>query len=131
MDSASNIPNQTPSSNSASNSASHSAALGAKRVPCTTDEISKLIGENNVVLFARGNRQEPRCGFTARAIDFLDSMNIEFLCLDVLADRSIMPAVITLFGRSNFPSVAINNELVDDFDKLRDLVCSIQQVANG
>ena len=48
-------------------------------------EITELIGSNEVVLFMKGDRRSPQCGFSATVVGILDSMVSEYHTVDVLS----------------------------------------------
>ncbi len=42
--------------------------------PELRDRITELVQSNSVVLFMKGHRHQPQCGFSARMVDMLDSL---------------------------------------------------------
>lgn len=123
MDSSTLLPNQTSIVIS---------TVCSKRIPWTTDDIAEIIKEHSIVLFSRGTKQYPRCGFSARTIDYLDSKGVEFFCIDVLADKSIVPAITALYGQHcSFPLVVTNGQLISDFDELQFAMSGCAQEANS
>ena len=46
----------------------------------TTDSIKKIVTDNPIVLFAKGTKEQPMCGFSHRAIEILNQVvpNIPF-----------------------------------------------------
>jgi monothiol glutaredoxin len=54
------------------------------------DRIRTLVEQNDVVLFMKGNRMFPQCGFSARAVEILRHAGVtRFESVDVLADAEI------------------------------------------
>lgn len=49
-----------------------------------TDRVRELIAENQVLLFMKGTPSAPRCGFSMRTVQVLDSMGVEYGAIDVL-----------------------------------------------
>lgn len=57
------------------------------------ERIKRQIAENSVVLYMKGSREEPRCGFSARVVNILNSYGVEYETVDVLADQDIRQGV--------------------------------------
>jgi len=64
--------------------------------------IKKAIEDNTIVLFCKGTKEEPRCGFSARTIQLFRDMGKPFEVVDVLPDPRIRQA---LSGYSNWPTI--------------------------
>ena len=56
-------------------------------------EITELITANEVVLFMKGNRQAPQCGFSATVVGILDSMLPDYQTVDVLSAPHIRDGI--------------------------------------
>ena len=54
--------------------------------PATRARIQTLIEADPVVLFMKGNRSAPRCGFSATVVQILDGLLPTYRTVDVLAD---------------------------------------------
>jgi len=65
-------------------------------------EIKKAIADNTIVLFAKGTKTAPRCGFSARAIQVLQETGRPFEVVDVLPDPRIRQV---LSAHSNWPTI--------------------------
>ncbi|MCH9811582.1 monothiol glutaredoxin, Grx4 family, partial [bacterium] len=48
------------------------------------DQIAKDITENKVIIYMKGNKEIPMCGYSARAVEILKSYGIEFETRNVL-----------------------------------------------
>ncbi|MEO7326054.1 MAG: glutaredoxin domain-containing protein, partial [Dokdonella sp.] len=57
--------------------------------PATRTRIEGLLASNRVVLFMKGSRQAPQCGFSAAATDRLNGLLEDYATVDVLADEDI------------------------------------------
>ena len=64
--------------------------------------IKKTIEDNTIVLFCKGTKEEPRCGFSARTIQVFKEMGKPFEVVDVLPDPRIRQV---LSGVSNWPTI--------------------------
>ena len=80
----------------------------------TTDanaRIEELVTSNDVVLFMKGTKTMPQCGFSSRVAGVLNFMGLEFRDVNVLEDNDIRqgikecsewPTIPQLYGKSEF-----------------------------
>lgn len=87
----------------------------------TNERIEKLLAENNVVLFMKGNPQAPQCGFSARATAILTELNATFETVDVLQDEEIRQGIKTFGQWPTIPQLYINKELVGGSDIMMEM----------
>jgi len=52
----------------------------------TKDKIQKLIDSNPVMVFMKGTKLMPQCGFSNNVVQILNSLGVEFGTFDVLSD---------------------------------------------
>ena len=57
------------------------------------EEITRIVGENNIVLFMKGNAHFPQCGFSGRAVEILRSLQAEFVTIDVLSNEAVRAGI--------------------------------------
>ena len=80
------------------------------------DWIGKQVASNDVVLFMKGNRQFPQCGFSSRTAEALKSLGIEFAYVNVLADPEIFQNLPRYADWPTFPQVYVDGELIGGCD---------------
>ncbi|MGN6520207.1 MAG: Grx4 family monothiol glutaredoxin [Dokdonella sp.] len=84
--------------------------------PATRARIESLLADHHVVLFMKGTRHAPQCGFSAAAADRLNALLEDYHSVDVLADEEIR-AGIKEFGQwPTIPQLYIGGELVGGAD---------------
>ncbi len=86
--------------------------------------IDGLIQANKVVLFMKGNKQMPQCGFSARAIEALASTGVDFETVDVLADPAIRQGIKDYSNWPTIPQLYINQEFIGGSDILTQMHAS-------
>merc|ERR1719183_1988606 len=59
----------------------------------TQDKIQALVDDNPVLLFMKGSKLFPQCGFSNSACQILQSYNIDFATVDILADEELRQGV--------------------------------------
>ena len=57
--------------------------------------IAKTIADNDIVLFMKGNKQFPQCGFSATAAKILDHLGVQFKDVNVLDDMAMPDSAFT------------------------------------
>ena len=51
--------------------------------------LKKLVSSHDVMLFMKGNPQEPRCGFSRKAVAILQDAGVAFGSFDILSDEEV------------------------------------------
>jgi monothiol glutaredoxin len=80
------------------------------------ERIQGLVDENPVILFMKGSRLFPQCGFSNTAVQILESFGIEFITVDVLADESIRSGVKDFSQWPTIPQLYVAGEFVGGSD---------------
>jgi len=80
------------------------------------EDIDKVVKENQLVVFAKGTREQPMCGFSHRAIHVMGLMEKPFEVVNIFDDPSIRPALVEYSGWPTTPQVFMNGELVGGSD---------------
>ncbi len=88
------------------------------------DEIRALVEQNHVVLFMKGTRSAPQCGFSARVCDILDEFLDEYRTVNVLADPQIRDAVKTFSSWPTIPQLYVGAKFVGGSDIVHELTKS-------
>ncbi len=78
--------------------------------------IAEAIADNNVILFMKGNPDQPACGFSARTVAILQSLGRPFAAVDILPDPRIRQELSALSGWPTIPQLFIDGELVGGCD---------------
>lgn len=83
--------------------------------------IGEMVETNNVILFMKGTKDFPQCGFSARAVAILNELGASFETVDVLEDQSVREG-IKLYGKwPTIPQLYIKKELVGGSDILMEM----------
>jgi monothiol glutaredoxin len=80
------------------------------------DAIQTAISENPVLLFMKGTPEQPMCGFSARTVAMLQSLEQQFAAVDVLPDPRIRQELSALSNWPTIPQLFIDGELVGGCD---------------
>ena len=87
----------------------------------TKKRIEGLIGSDRVVVFMKGNRRTPQCGFSAQVVQMLDSHLPSYTTVDVLQDPEVRQGIKDFTNWPTIPQVYVNGEFVGGCDILTEL----------
>ncbi len=88
------------------------------------DEIQNLIQQNDVVLFMKGTRHMPQCGFSSRVASILDYLSIGFHDVNVLESEEIRQGVKDFTGWPTIPQLYVKGEFVGGCDIITEMTMS-------
>ena len=88
--------------------------------------IESLLSENPVVLFMKGTRFAPRCGFSAATVGVLNELLPEYLSIDVLEDPELREGIKTYGNWPTIPQLYVKGELVGGADIVQSMYTSGQ-----
>src|SRR5579871_5914017 len=80
------------------------------------DAIADAIEQHEVILFMKGTPDAPMCGFSARTVATLQSLDTRFAAVDVLPDPRIRQELSALSQWPTIPQLFVRGELVGGCD---------------
>jgi monothiol glutaredoxin len=80
------------------------------------EQIKQIVDSNKIVVFAKGTRHQPMCGFSARAIQILEQLGKPFEVVNIFEDASIRPSLVEAYGWPTTPQVFVSGELLGGSD---------------
>jgi len=87
----------------------------------TRESIEALLNAHSVLLFMKGTRAQPQCGFSATTVRILDSLVSEYETADVLSDASLREGIKTYGQWPTIPQLYVNGELIGGCDIVTEL----------
>lgn len=85
------------------------------------DWIGKQVANNDVVLFMKGNRQMPQCGFSSQVVQILDYLGVDYNEHNVLEDMGIREGVKSFSNWPTIPQLYVKGEFVGGCDIIREM----------
>ena len=82
----------------------------------TQKRIQALVDAHPVLLFMKGSKIFPQCGFSNTAVQILQSFGIDFETVDVLADESIRQGVKDFSQWPTIPQLYVAGEFIGGSD---------------
>ena len=90
----------------------------------TRDRIQTLIDESPVVLFMKGTKDMPQCGFSSRVAGVLNYMNVVYNDVNVLADDGIRQGIKDFSDWPTIPQLYVKGEFVGGCDIVTEMTLS-------
>lgn len=81
-------------------------------------EIEKEIAANTILVYGKGTKSAPRCGFTLETIEFFNHFGYPFEVLDVLENMEKREVLAEMTNWPTLPKVFINGKFYGDTDVL-------------
>ncbi|CAI2718856.1 glutaredoxin family protein [Nitrospina watsonii] len=85
------------------------------------EQIKDEISENKILIYGKGTRHAPRCGFTVETIQFFDKYGYPFEVVDVLDDMQKRETLNKLTNWPTLPKVFIDGKFYGDTDILDEM----------
>jgi monothiol glutaredoxin len=85
------------------------------------DWIGKQVAGNDVVLFMKGNKQMPQCGFSMQVAQILNHLGVEFKDINVLEDISVRDGIKAFSNWPTIPQLYVKGEFIGGCDIVREM----------
>jgi monothiol glutaredoxin len=87
-------------------------------------KITEIIQSDDVVLFMKGSRRFPQCGFSATIVQILDGLVPSYTTVNVLADPEIRDGIKAFSSWPTIPQLYVRGEFIGGCDIVRELHAS-------
>ena len=87
----------------------------------TQEKIKNMVGANTVFLFMKGNPDAPQCGFSMRAVQMLQHLQVPFDTFNVLEDPEIRQGIKDFAQWPTIPQLYINGQFVGGSDIMMEM----------
>lgn len=85
------------------------------------DRIANLIADNKVLVFMKGNKLMPQCGFSNNVVQILNTLGVPYETVNVLDDPEIRQGIKEYSNWPTIPQVYLNGEFLGGSDILIEL----------
>lgn len=89
-----------------------------------TDQIRDTVTKNDVVLFMKGTKAMPQCGFSSRVAGVLNYMGVNYVDVDVLADADIRQGIKDFSDWPTIPQLYVKGEFIGGCDIVTEMTLS-------
>ena len=88
------------------------------------NQIQETISGNDVVLYMKGTKMMPQCGFSSRVAGVLNFMGVDFTDVNVLADENIRQGIKDFSDWPTIPQLYVKGEFVGGCDIITEMTLS-------
>ena len=85
------------------------------------ESIKNVVESNDVVLFMKGTKETPQCGFSNAIVNILSFMNLDFKDVNVLDDDDLREGVKIFTDWPTIPQLYVKGEFVGGCDIIQDM----------
>ena len=87
-------------------------------------QIDETVKANDVVLYMKGTKTMPQCGFSSRVAGVLNYMGIDYADVNVLADENIRQGIKDYSDWPTIPQLYVKGEFVGGCDIITEMTLS-------
>ena len=85
------------------------------------DKINEEVNSNKVIIYMKGDRYEPQCGFSAAVVDAFNSLGVEYETRNILLDNELREGIKKYSNWPTVPQVFIGGKFIGGCDITREL----------
>ena len=86
------------------------------------DIIKEQISTNDIVLYMKGTKKFPQCGFSAVVAGVLNELDVEFLDINILLDPDIRQGIKEFSDWPTIPQLYVKGEFIGGCDIVKEMV---------
>ena len=84
--------------------------------PEVKERIDNLINQNKIMIFMKGTKLMPQCGFSNNVVQILNTLGVPFQTVDILADNDIRQGIKEYSNWPTIPQVYVNGQFIGGSD---------------
>lgn len=85
------------------------------------ESLEQAIAEQPILVFTKGNKMFPRCGFSKAVIDTLNALEVPFEAIDIFQHEGIKPALVEISNWPTTPQIFLGGKFIGGGDILQEL----------
>ncbi|KAK6185344.1 hypothetical protein SNE40_007598 [Patella caerulea] len=97
------------------------SSLGVVEQPDLNERLKSLINSSPIIVFMKGNPQEPRCGFSRTLVSLLNAEGVKYSTFDILSDDEVRQGLKAYSDWPTYPQVYVKGELIGGLDIINEL----------
>ena len=79
-------------------------------------KIDRLVNENKIMVFMKGSKLMPQCGFSNNVVQILNTLGVPYETIDILADPEIRQGIKEYSSWPTIPQIYIDGEFIGGSD---------------
>lgn len=84
--------------------------------PEVKTKIEQLLNQNKIMVFMKGSKLMPQCGFSNNVVQILNTLGVPYETVDILAEPEIRQGIKEYSNWPTIPQIYINGEFVGGSD---------------
>jgi monothiol glutaredoxin len=89
--------------------------------PEVQSRIEELLKDNKIMVFMKGNKLMPQCGFSNNVVQILNVLGVPYETFDILADYDVRQGIKEFSNWPTIPQVYVNGEFIGGSDIMIEL----------
>jgi monothiol glutaredoxin len=89
--------------------------------PEIKERIDTLIKGNKILVFMKGTKLMPQCGFSNNVVQILNTLGVSYETIDILADQEIRQGIKEYSNWPTIPQVYVDGEFIGGSDVMIEL----------
>lgn len=89
--------------------------------PELKERLDTLIKQNKIVVFMKGNKLMPQCGFSNNVVQILNTLGVPYETVDVLEDYEIRQGIKEYSNWPTIPQVYVDGQFIGGSDIMIEL----------
>ena len=86
-----------------------------------SENIKKIITENDICLFMKGTPESPQCGFSMAVSNILKHLKVNFIGINVLEDENLRQGIKEFSDWPTIPQLYVNEEFIGGCDIIKEM----------
>ena len=83
--------------------------------------IADIVNSNDIVLFMKGTKEMPQCGFSMQVAQILNHLGVDFKDINVLDDMSVRDGIKAYSNWPTIPQLYVKGEFIGGCDIVREM----------
>lgn len=88
------------------------------------ERLKQLINKHNVMIFMKGDRKEPRCGFSKQLVHIMNETGVDYDTFDILQDEEVRQGLKEFSEWPTYPQLYVKGELIGGLDIIKEMLAS-------
>ncbi len=85
------------------------------------EEIKTIVENNDIILFMKGSKDFPQCGFSATVSHILNTIGVDFVDIDILKDPELRQGIKEFSDWPTIPQLYVKGEFVGGCDIIKEM----------
>lgn len=85
------------------------------------DRLKALVNQSRVMLFMKGDREQPQCGFSRQIVDIMNGKDVKYETFNILEDEEVRQGLKEYSQYMTYPQLYVGGELLGGLDIIKEM----------